>query len=174
MNDTLIGDPLLTVPIHAPNSPYGNISLCYELHGADNEYFNLVTSECVSVNAHYWRVTEYFNVVDKIAIRTVDNSNECRNIAIYLEGNCSVYIDGMPLVGLLYSSAGVSVRRYWNHVKVSVPNCDELTLVMWVFCDTNTLEHPFGGSDVVADMINLVVMRGLDFGHRNAHGLIGK
>ena len=174
VNDTVIGDPLLTVPIHVPDSEFEDISLCYEMHGADDEYFNLVTDECASVNAHYSRVTDYFNVVDEIAIRAVDNVNECRNIAIYLDGNCSVQIDGIPLTELSYSSEGINVKRHEDHVRVSVPNCEELTLVMWIFCETNTLEDPFNGTDVVADMINFVVMRGLNFGHRNVHGLIGK
>ena len=174
MNDTVIGDPLLTVPIHVPDSDYDGISLCYEIHGADDEYFNLVTDECASVNAHYGRVTEYLNVVDEIAIRAVDNVNECRNIAVNLEGNCSVQVDGTLFTGFSYSNQGVSVRRYRNRVRVSVPNCEELTLVMWIFCETNNLQDPFDGSDVVADMIKFVVMRGLNFGHRNAHGLIGK
>ena len=169
MNDTVIGDPLLTVPIHVPNSRFDQISLCYEIHGQQNEYFNFITDECASVNAHYGQATENLNVVDEIAIRAVDNLNECRNIFVKLEDKCTVQIDEAPFTGFSYSNQGVSVRRFRNRVRVSVPNCEELTLVMWIFCETRALE----GTDDVAD-IKFVVMRGLNFGHRNAHGLIGK
>ena len=52
VNDTVIGDPLLTVPINAPGFP-SDLHLCYEIHGAANQYFNFISDECMPVNAHY-------------------------------------------------------------------------------------------------------------------------
>jgi len=56
VNDTVVGDPLLTVPI--PNMRELGIGidsalLCFEIHGERDSYFNLVTDKCVSVNARY-------------------------------------------------------------------------------------------------------------------------
>ena len=74
-----------------------------------------------------------------------------------------------------YSRNGISVRRYNNRVRISVPNCNELTLVMWAICEMRTLDNPdVEGEQLTGKMIKYVVMRGLNFGHRAAHGLLGK
>ena len=80
----------------------------------------------------------------------------------------------LPLLGQ-YSMNGVSVQRYCNRVRISVPNCQDLTLVMWVICENQMLEDPDDpGVTLIGDMIKFVVMRGLNFGHRQAHGLLGE
>lgn len=178
-NDTVIGDPLMTVPILVQDSVLQmlnatRLSLCYEIHGQADAFFNLVTDECATVNAHYHDLTSYLNVIDQIGVRAVDNNGMCRNIQVDVNG-CAASIDGSPLAaGNRFSSGGISVRSYSNRVRISVPNCAELTLVMWVICETRTLEDPFGNGVVTGDMIKFVVMRGLNFGHRKAHGLLGK
>ena len=48
-NDTVIGDPLYTVPVFGTQERH----LCYEIHGRPMRYFNLISDSCVSVNAHY-------------------------------------------------------------------------------------------------------------------------
>ena len=179
-NDTVIGDPLMTVPILVSDSVLEmlnatRLSLCYEIHGRRDENFNLVTDECATVNAHYTDLTSYLNVIDQIGVRAVDDNGQCKNIQVDVDG-CTASIDGNPLsAGQRYSSGGISVRRYSNRVRISVPNCNELSLVMWVICETRTLEDPFGtNGEVTGDMIKFVVMRGLNFGHRLAHGLLGE
>ena len=150
------------------------LSLCYEIHGRADAFFNLVTDACATVNAHYHDLTSYLNVIDQIGVRAVDTNRMCRNIEVDVDG-CTASVDGQPLAaGARYSSGGISVRRYSNRVRISVPNCNELSLVMWVICETRTLEDPFGTGTVTGDMIKFVVMRGLNFGHRLAHGLLGK
>ncbi len=74
-----------------------------------------------------------------------------------------------------YMSANIFVRRYSNRVRISVPNCDELmTLVTWVFCESRTMDDPTApGGRVTADAIKFFVLRGLNFEHRDSHGLIG-
>ena len=62
-NDTVIGDPLFTVPLNMENGfdrlPAlakqldGLPNLCYEIHGEHNQYFSLVSDTCTTVNAHY-------------------------------------------------------------------------------------------------------------------------
>lgn len=74
-----------------------------------------------------------------------------------------------------YSSGGISVCTYDKRVRISVPNCNELTLI---FCE----EHKFQAVAETGEFlptsltnnIKFVVMRGLNHGHRLAHGLIGK
>ena len=178
-NDTVIGDPLMTVPILVQDSVLQmlnatRLSLCYEIHGRADAIFNLVTDECATVNAHYHDLTNYLNVIDQIGVRAVDDNNQCRNIQVDVNG-CAASIDGTRLgAGARYSSGGINVRVYSNRVRISVPNCNELQLIMWVICESRTLEDPFGDGQVTGDMIKFVVMRGLNFGHRKAHGLLGK
>ena len=50
VNDTVIGDPLYTVPILVSNEQLSSLnldslSLCYEIHGDSGQWFNLVTDE---------------------------------------------------------------------------------------------------------------------------------
>ncbi len=169
----------MTVPILVQDSVLQmlnatRLSLCYEIHGQADAIFNLVTDECATVNAHYHDLTSYLNVIDQIGVRAVDNNGMCRNIQVDVNG-CAASIDGVPLAtGAKYSSGGIGVRTYSNRVRISVPNCAELMLVMWVICENRDLEDPFGNGMVNGDMIKFVVMRGLNFGHRMAHGLLGK
>ena len=180
VNDTVIGDPLFTVPLFVNESLLESlglekVSLCYEVHGESEQWFNLVTDACATVNARYVGLTESLNVIDEIGVRAVNDDNECVNIRVDING-CSAEVNDVALnLNQRYSSAGISVRRYNNRVRISVPNCNELTLVMWVFCETRTLDNPdVPGTTLTADMIKFVVMRGLNFGHRAAHGLLGE
>lgn len=179
VNDTVIGDPLLTVPVNVLNIEdvgYDKLSLCYEIHGVAGAIFNLVTDECLSVNAHYVNVTSDLNVIDSIGIRALDNASQCINIDIQLEG-CAVSVNGVELTADRYEQGEVSVRRArrGDRVRVRVPNCNELAVVMYTVCQRGrTLEDLVTGELVEADMIKFEVTRGLNFGHRNAHGIIGK
>jgi len=52
VNETVVGDPLLTVPI--PNICEVGIGidsalLCFEIHGERDGYFNLVTDKCTCI-----------------------------------------------------------------------------------------------------------------------------
>ena len=176
MNDTVIGDPLMMVPILASDDVLrelnaASLSLCFEIHGYGDEVYNLVTSECVTINAHYTGLTHYLNIIDKIGVRAVDETGVCRNIQVDVDG-CTVSVDGVPLSTSL-SSGGIIVRKSADRVHISVPNCNNVSLVMWVFCETHTLEDPFGSGEVTGNMLKFVVMRGLNFGHRLSHGLLG-
>ena len=179
VNDTVIGDPLYTVPILVSNEQLSSLnldslSLCYEIHGDSGQWFNLVTDECASVNSRYISLSESLNVIHNIGVRATDNAGQCVNIGVDVN-ECAATVNGALLsITGRYSSEGVNVRRYADRVRISVPNCAELTLVMWVFCERRTLKNPdMPGTDITGDVIKFVVMRGLNFGHRQAHGLLG-
>ena len=177
MNDTIVGDPLFTIPLNIPEIQDLGIdsgTLCFEVHGEDDKNFNLLSDTCTSVNAHYTEVTDYLNVVDSIAVRAVDLAGECKNITVDLTG-CSASIDGTQLnESDHYRSEGISVRRYSGRVRISVPNGNNsFTLVMWAICQTNTLTDPFTEEEFQADMIKFVIARGLNL-NESSHGLLGK
>ena len=176
VNDTLVGDPLLTVPLPADSiqgMDVSDASLCYEVYGRDDTFFNLLSDGCVSVNAHYTRVNSYLNVVDMIAIRAVDEVGLCRNLKVELNG-CAASVDGMPLTST-YRSNGIFVRPYPNRVRISVPNCNETsTLIMWTICQNNMLTDPFDPEvQFSVQMVKFVIARGFNL-NASSHGIIGQ
>ena len=179
--DTLIGDPLLTVPLSdqslAAVSGVSEAALCYEIHGTDDAWFNVLSDGCISVNAHYFRFDDNFNFVDKIAIRAVDEQGACKNILIEL-GGCTASIDGTLVTASdSYCTDGVFVRpnSMGNRVRVSVPNCDETSsLVMWTMCQRNVVNDPFDMMQTyTVDMLKFVIARGFNLG-ASSHGIIGR
>ena len=178
VNDTLIGDPLMTVPILQDKASSGNdhTSLCYELHGEADKFFSLISDGCTAVNAHYVKAdinTTGFelNVVDTIGVRAVGNDGMCRNIRVGLDG-CQARVNGIDIVGS-YQMGGISVREYNSRVRISVPNCADSSLVMWVFCMAATTRDDVTLEIFRFPMIRFVVARGLNL-NEQSHGIIGK
>ena len=179
VNDTVIGDPLLTVPIRITNLEelglQQNLSLCYEVHGKSDAYFNLVSDICTSVNAHY-RGVKSFNVIDEIAVTAVDEVGKCKNILIQEDnGLCQAFIDGSEVSGS-FSSGGIAIRTYSNRVRISVPNCARLNLVMWVLCQSRSLvTYGDKGEQVKIDasMIKFIITRGFNL-LETSHGIVGR
>ena len=50
------------------------VSLCYEIHGRANSYFNLVSDKCTSVNAFYIPLDNPLagNIIGGIGINAID------------------------------------------------------------------------------------------------------
>ena len=177
VNDTITGDPVLTVPILVPEDQLQQIdadqlSLCYEVHGDTDTWFNLVSDKCASVNAHYEGIAERLNVIDVIGIRTTDNFGNCVNISVSLQDSCSPVINGTAVSR--YSVGGVRVRTMANRVRISLPNCNDVALVMWVICESREFKVELNDveTEVIGDVIKYVITRGLNYG-RLAHGLLG-
>ena len=171
MNDTVVGDPLFTVPLFIPDAdgpPFDRLSLCYEIHGQPGAILNFISDRCTSVNALYTplEVDPGINIVSSVAVRAVDAAGQCVNIRVDLDG-CSASVNGVTLSA--YNANAVTVKKYPSRVRISVPNCGRQTLVMWALCQKRTV-HSVGAS---ADMIKFVVARGLSM-TPFAHGLIGK
>ena len=178
VNDTLIADPLLTVPLRIiDRESLGfneRVSLCYEVHGADDIYLNLISDLCTSVNAHYIGVSAEFNLVDEIAIRAIDDDNNCRDILVTVDDQCQPTIDD-SVVDFNFSASGISIRRYPNRVRISVPNCANTQLVFWVVCQNATLTtYRATPPEVIeVDMLKFVVTRGFNL-QEKSHGIIGE
>jgi hypothetical protein len=115
------------------------------------------------------------NIIDAVHVRAVDNGGTCRNISVSLSG-CSASVDGVS-ISSMYSQMGVSVRPYSNRVRIAVPNCAELDLVMWVMCQSRTFwssRLDADGQEITfnAEMIRFVIARGLNL-QETSHGLLG-
>ena len=180
VNDTLTGDPLMTVPIHTnPDAQPGDeyTSLCYEVHGEADKVFNLISDECTTVNAHYAKAPIAspnidLNVVDAIGVVAVTLSEaECVNIRVGLD-TCQATVNGADVAGT-YQGDGIRVREYSNRVRIVVPNCADTDLVMWAFCRDGRTEDPVTWEYFDFRFIRFVVTRGLNL-NEESHGLMGK
>lgn len=167
VNDTALGTAAFTVPVNVPDLSDFGLSLCYEVEGRSQEWFNLITDKCTSVNAHYFNVSNDMNIIDEIAIRAVDATGNCREILVDYT-DCTVELDGMPLnkSGSI-SNNGLRIRQFPQRVRVAVPNCREQSLVMWITWQTIQV------GVFTVESIRFDVLRGLNYGHRDSHGIIG-
>ncbi len=190
VNDTVSGDPLFSVPLNVPDKTSimnigerDPINLCFEVHGQNDVYFNLVSDACVSVNARYARVlpNEDINIVDFIHVRATDTRGDCVNIEISLapsfsSNRCRVKVNGR--IGN-YRFDGITVEglRFRNRVRIVVPNCAGISLVMWVSCLNTTFQSRASTDEnkIIFHAINMrfTIARGLDLAERS-HGLLGE
>ena len=164
-NDTIIGDPLYTVALTTQDG--GPDNLCYEVRGSANQHYNLISDECVSVNALYAPMDqpELGNIMESVGVRAATTDGRCLNIQVNRDG-CTAFVSNEISGSFINSpllNGGISVRRYPNRVRISAPNCDQVTLVMWVRCVTR------GGQD----MLDFAVSRGANL-RPTSHGLLGK
>ena len=102
-----------------------------------------------------------------MGIRVADSAGNCYNVEVRSSSPGSNYdldafVDGQPVFGVARVDS-VQVRRYSNRVRVSVPNCELVDLVMWVMVVEMRGEN----------MIKFVIMRGVNLSP-TSHGLVGK
>ena len=170
-NDTVIGDPLFTVPLQISqelinqNPNLTEASLCYEIHGKANSYFNLVSDKCTSVNAFYISLANPLagNIIGGIGINAIDQDGVCHRIETRLD-QCSAFVDGDSLsIGESYDKAGIIVTRRRNRIRIALPNCGNIDLVIWFICQ-----------NVQGQMMSrFVIARGVNL-QPTAHGIVGK
>ena len=145
---------------------YGELSLCYEVHGRANSVFNLISDICVCVNAHYspMIIPSDGNIINQIGVVAEDSTGQCQRIQVNLT-ECAASVNGVSVTS--YNQNGISVIRRsgfkFPRVRISVPNCENIDLVMWVVCEERSGQP----------MIKFVVARGHNL-TPTSHGLIGR
>ena len=171
VNDTVTADPVFAVPINVmePNptglNP-GELSLCYEIHGDEDKWFNFISDKCLSLNAYY-KLGQVFNrmghVIRELGILSEDDNRLCRQVLAVMndDGECSVMVDGNEVN--VSNSGGLRVNKNRNRIRVSVPNCDNHRVVIWASCED------FFGNQIM----RLVVTRGLNL-RPTSHGFLGR
>ena len=163
VEDAVTGDPLFIVPLLlTPNSTSfeENPSLCYEIHGKSGSTFNLISDNCTSVNALYYISSDNpgLNFIREIGVKAIDRNNNCVNIRVAVDDNCTAHTDGDITI-----SGGITVRQFEASVRISVPNCGSNQLVLWVRCrEVNSQRQ-----------LRFDVTRGLNLSP-NSHGLLGE
>ena len=176
VGDTVVADPLLNVHLLLPSAhPLSKASLCYELRGMADKYFNLLSNNCTSINAHYATVPGHpdINIIDEVSVRTTDLANRCIDVSINLQ--CTTVVNSTPLgPNQEYASNGVTVGKYGGaSVQVAIPSCSGgQSLALRVECQSGTLRDvdaiPF-----IARMMKIVVRRSLVTTGGSSHGLLG-
>ena len=172
MDDTVTGDPFFVVPLSlAPNSTElegGRPSLCYEIHGAAGSSFNLISDTCTSVNAFYSTssVNPELNFISEIGVKAVDLDGECVTVNVSVDNDCvpSIYLGDEHVLSMpRYNNAGVVIRQSGKSVRISVPNCANTQLVMWIKC-REVNQQP---------QLRFDITRGLNL-NPTSHGLLGE
>jgi hypothetical protein len=116
------------------------------------------------VNARYSPVG-HLNIISSIGVRAEGNDGVCRNIKVDLNGcTVSAGLGGNLSPTDAFSMGGVSARKTrTDRVRISVPNCDSVNLVLWVICERRP----------GLDMIRFQIARGVNLAS-TSHGLLGE
>lgn len=153
VEDRVSDDMVMSVPLDISPSQLGltgnTLSLCYQIHGEAGKYFNLLSDECVSVNAHVIQPRRDIdsNVMDQIGVRAVGSNGSCYSIQMDRQG-CSVHINGQPLSGNTdFQEEDIVVKHYAasfrepQSVQISVPNCDGGSIDMFISCTSYNIQN---------------------------------
>ena len=156
VNDSVIADPQFTVSLKD-----GSRAMCYEVHGTSDDFYNIISDICTSVNAHFTQhpIQGHLNRISSIGVHAVtgDNATPCVDIQTDLAG-CTTNINGTTVI-MSKTVGNIHVRKYNHRWRVSVPNCERPHAVMWITCDQ--------------DMLRFDVVRGSNL-RPTSHGLLGK
>ena len=164
-----MGDPLFIVPIPSAfveNVKFKPASICYEIHGKSDKYFNLISDQCTSVNAHFTAGINatYLNMMTEIGIVADGTDGDCHKIKIDRK-DCVATLDG-DIVTTNARIGGISVRNNARRKRFSIrlPNCEPAKgLVLWIDCRVRMGEN----------MLEFVIAYG-DGLSSTSHGLLGK
>ena len=177
VSDSVSVDPLFTVSVYPQlDSPLGRlVSLCYQIHGDGNTYYNLLTTEYTSVNGLWSGITDSLNLLTRIGVQAISTTGQCHRILVDLN-QCAVTIDGVSHttdgVHLNDLVGGVLVSRHDDRViLMRFPNGGLHELQLEVECETRTMFSD--GQPVSTQMLRLRIIRTLDTPFENANGLIG-
>ena len=142
------------------------MALCYEVHGLQGEYFNLVSEPCLSVNAHYMvqDPDKPLHFIDEIAV--VATNAEGANIEMNIDRHCNLLVDGSTTSTVFLNSSGVLAEAIpaFNDVVIVATECGrDRETVLWMRCVPH--EHGF---------MQLDISRDLGLRNSSSHGLLGE
>ena len=164
----MIGDPLFEASLWFEDSTREfDYSLCYEIHGSSNKHFNLISDTCVSVTGLYTPMNNpaMGNIISSVGIRAKHSTGSCSNIAVVQNqttGRCELSVNGVRMSDYHQDGISAQLRHGDRKARVSVPNCEQLPLVLVVRCQTISGQH----------MIRFDVTRGANL-RPTSHGLLG-
>ena len=139
----------------------GSKALCYGLYGTPDDFYNIISDTCTSVNVHFTQhpVRKNENRISSIGIHAVtgDADTPCVDIQIDLQ-NCTASINNKAIDASCISP-NIHVIRFNNGWKVVVPNCELPHFVMWITCEEDMLRFDVSRASNLSSI---------------PHGLLGK
>ena len=171
VTDTVISlnDPLYEVPVtHTPpGMDTTTTSLCYQVHGERGKYYNLISDECIQMNALYQAFKNFDNenFIKEIGFLVKNSEDNCTEISMRAN-RCLPVIDGIPF-NKSYDENGITIINSGKQrFEITVPNCkatDADDIKFEIACRKTK------GQKVV--QFNVVRGGGIKPG---AHGIVGK
>ena len=172
LTDTVIfhDDPLYEVPVTHTSEGMDptTTSLCYQIHGESNNYYNLISDTCIQVNVFYAAFStnsDAANYIKAIGILAHDSGGSCIKIELQTK-RCKLTIDDSSLNGSYSQNKIEVVSTGKQSYEVNIPNCkatqgDDLKFRM--------------ACQKVSDLkvIQFSVIRGGGL-RPSAHGIVGK
>ena len=111
------------------------------MHGSADDFYNIISDTCVSVNVHFTQhpVRNNKNRISSIGIRVVtgDADTPCADIQIDLL-NCRASINNRIIIGSNIIG-NIRVKKFSNGWRVFIPNCEHPHAVMWITCEKDML-----------------------------------
>ena len=178
MTDVVSADPLFTVAINSQSSSELDshqqpLSLCYQVHGDGDTYYNLLTTPFTSVNGLWSSVDDSgLHLLTEIGVQTLSENGECHNILIQLE-DCALTINNFTTNAYLhFISRGVNVTRVDDRVIViNVSDGSRDDFVIEVECEVREMVR--GGEEMEVPLLQLRVTRPLTSLSGSANRLLG-
>ena len=177
MTDVVSADPLLTVAINSQSSSELDshqqpLSLCYQVHGDGDTYYNLLTTPFTSANGLWSSVDDSgLHLLTEIGVQTLSENGECYNILIQLE-DCTITINDFTTKAYVqFISSGVNVTRVDDRVIViNVSDGSQDDFVIEVECEVREMVR--GGEEMEVPLLQLRVTRPWTSLSGSANGLL--
>ena len=118
----------------------GSKALCYGMHGSPNDFYNIISDTCISVNVHFTQHPDRNNEnrISSIGIRAITDDADTPFADIQIDlMNCSARINTETIYGSKIIGK-VSVARIGNGWRVSF-NSNHPYSVMWITCEEDML-----------------------------------
>ncbi|XP_065920074.1 uncharacterized protein [Dysidea avara] len=129
LTDTVIfhDDPLYEVPVTHTSEGMDptTTSLCYQIHGESNNYYNLISDTCIQVNVFYAAFStnsDAANYIKAIGILAHDSGGSCIKIELQTK-RCKLTIDDSSLNGSYSQNKIEVVSTGKQSYEVNIPNC---------------------------------------------------
>ena len=178
VGNDMVMSVVLDVSPHEMGMTSKTLSLCYQVHGEEGKFYNLLSDKCVSVNTHVSQpvVDIDSHVMDMISIHAAGSHGMCVDIVI-MRRNCAVFVNDQLLpvnthfeVGDVIVYSDRRIARNPTIVHVTVPNCGMPTLDrMYAICD----HYNIRGSSTPTEVLQFKTIRGIS-PFQSTHGLIGR
>ena len=139
------------------------MALCYEIHGDQGRYFNLVSEPCLSINAHYLLQDpdKPLHFIDEIAVVATNAAGD--NVDMFIDRNCNLAVNGEATQ--FFNSSGVSVEAipFFSDVVLVSDSGSGRRTEMVVVCAAG--EHGLMQLDIERDSVVV---------NSSSHGLLGE